>query len=159
MYSDFGTFGLVLGVHSVVRWLVLGLGVGASVRAWIGRTTARPWTEADTRIGRMFAACLDLQIGIGAVLYGVFSPVVAAGMSNLAVATNSRAYRFWLLEHPLSMIAAAVLAHVGLSRARRTNSPASHRYAAMYFTMALLILLAAIPWPIFTFGRALWPSR
>ena len=28
MYSDYGTFGLILGVHSIVRWLVIGLGVG-----------------------------------------------------------------------------------------------------------------------------------
>ncbi len=159
MYSDYGIFGLVLAVHSIVRWLVIGLGIGASARAWLGRAQGRSWTSADTRLGRIFVACLDLQAFIGVLLYGIFSPEVAAGMSNLAVATGSRAYRFWMLEHPISMIAALVLAHVGLAKARRADKPIAHRHAALFFTLAVLIILAAIPWPIFTFGRALWPSR
>jgi hypothetical protein len=159
MYSDYGTFGLVLAVHSIVRWLAIGLGAGVSARAWLGKSKGRAWTAADTRIGRMFVACLDLQALIGIVLYGVFSPVVAAGMSNLAVASGSRAYRFWLIEHPIAMIVALVLAHVGLARATRAKGPLAHRHAALFFGMALLVILAAIPWPMWTFGRGLWPSR
>ena len=159
MYSDYGTFGLVLAVHSIVRWLAIGLGAGVSARAWLGMFKGRAWTSADTRVGRMLVACLDLQVFVGVLLYGVFSPVVAAGMSNLAVASGSRAYRFWMLEHPIAMIAALVLAHAGLARAKRADGPIAHRHAALFFTMAIVIILAAIPWPMFTFGRALWPSR
>jgi hypothetical protein len=159
MYSEYGTFGLVLAVHSIVRWLAIGLGAGVSARAWLGRSRGRSWAPADTRVSRMFVACLDLQVLIGIVLYGIFSPVVAAGMSNLAVASDSRAYRFWIIEHPLAMIVALVLAHVGLAKAKRADGPIAHRHAALFFTMALLIILAAIPWPMFTFGRALWPGR
>jgi hypothetical protein len=159
MYSDYGTFGMVLGVHSIVRWLLIGLGVLVSVRAWLGRLAGRSWTPADTRFGRAFVACLDLQAFVGVLLYGVFSPVVAAGMSNLAIATRSRAFRFWMLEHPVAMVVALALAHVGLAKARRADGPVAHRHAALFFTLAIVVILAAIPWPIFTFGRAMWPRR
>jgi len=159
MYSDYGTFGLVLGVHSVVRWLVIGLGVGAAARAWLGKAAGRPWTPADSRIGRMFAACLDLQVLIGLVLNGLFSPTVAAGMTNMAIAARSTAYRFWLFEHPVMMIVALALAHVGLAKARRAHGALAHRHAALYFTLALVIVLAAIPWPFLPFGRGWWPMR
>jgi hypothetical protein len=159
MYSEFGTYGLVLGVHSVMRWLIIGLGLGATVRAMLGRSVGRAWTTTDTWIGRLFVTALDLQILIGVTIYGVFSPVVAAGLTNLAVATQSRAYRFWLLEHPVAMLVAAVIAHIGFAKAKRTDGPLAHRHAALFFILALLIVLAAIPWPLFTFGRALWPSK
>jgi len=159
MYSDYGTFGLVLGVHSIVRWLVIGLGLGTVARAWTGKRAGRAWSSTDTRVGRMFVACLDLQVLVGVVLYGVYSPTVAAGMSNMAIATRSTAYRFWLLEHPVAMIVALGLAHVGLSKARRADGPIALRHATLYFTLAFVIVLAAIPWPTFTYGRALWPLR
>lgn len=159
MNSDYGAFGLVLGVHSIMRWLVIGLGLGAATRAWLGKAAGRAWTAADTRIGRLFAACLDLQVLIGLVLYGVFSPTVAAGMTNMAIATRSNAYRFWLFEHPVMMIVALALAHVGLSKARRAESALAHRHAALYFTLAIVLVLAATPWPFLTFGRGLWPMR
>ena len=159
MYSDYGTFGLILGVHSIVRWLVIGLGVGVTARAWLGKASRRAWTSADARVGRMFVACLYLQVLIGFALYGIFSPTVAAGMGNFAVASRSTAYRFWILEHPIAMLVALALAQVGLVRANRAGGPIAQRHAALYFTMAIVIILAAIPWPLFTFGRALWPSR
>jgi len=159
MYSAYGTFGVVLGVHSIARWLVIGLGLWAAARAWMGRAGGRPWTPADTRIGRLFTICLDLQVVIGLALYGVFSPTVTAGMTNMAIATRSTAYRFWLFEHPVAMIVALALAHVGLSKARRAGGVLAHRHAALYFTLAIAIVLAVIPWPFLTYGRGLWPTR
>ena len=157
MYSQWGTYGFVLAIHSILRWALIAAGFVAVARAWIARARGRVWSSADTVFARVFVIGFDLQLLVGAALYGLFSAVVAGALTNLPLAMQSRAQRFWVLEHPLAMIAALTLAHIGLSKARKTGGTEGQRTASIFFTMAFLVLLAAIPWPIFTFGRLLWP--
>lgn len=159
MYSDYGTYGLVLATHSILRWLVLAVGLAGTGRTWFVRLTGRSWSTADTWLGRLFVIGLDLQLLLGVVLYGFFSPVVAGALMRPDLAMRSRGMRFWLLEHPLAMLVALALAHVGLAKAKRAAGADAPRQASLYFTLAVLIVLAAIPWPIFSYGRLLWPSR
>jgi hypothetical protein len=58
----------------------------------------------------------------------------------------------WL--HPLAMLGAVALAHVGRARADRDRNATSTdkgRQAAIFFTASLLVILIAIPlysWPV-----------
>ena len=157
MLRNYGSYGFVLFIHSVLRWVVVAAGVYAVARTWRGRLGRHAWLKADTRAGRVFVSVMDLQLLAGVVLYGLFSPSVAGAFINPAAAMNSRGLRFWMIEHPLSAVVAVALAHVGFLKAKRGGADA-HRDASLYFTIALLIVLAAIPWPIFSYGRALWPA-
>jgi len=159
MYSAWGTYGTVLGVHSVLRWLVVLAAVVAVVRALIGRVGGRDWTAADTLVGRVFVVVLDLQVAIGFVIYGLYSAVVRSALTNPGLTLQTRAFRFWVLEHPIAMLTAVALAHVGLSRAKTATGSLAQRHAFLFFGLALIVILAAIPWPFFTFGRALWPLK
>jgi len=152
-----GTYGFVLYIHSVIRWAVVAAGVYAVVRAWRGRLGGRAWLSADTTAGRLFVTAMDLQLLVGIVLYAFFSPIVK-GLSVAAdITIGSRGGRFWIFEHPISAIVAIALAHVGFMKAKKGGGGA-HRDASLFFTLALLIVLAAIPWPIFSYGRDLWPG-
>ena len=54
------------------------------------------------------------------------------------------------------MLVAIVLAHVGTARVRTCHSEAGrHKVAAIFFTLALLAILASIPWPGTVPGRPL----
>ena len=156
MLREFGTYGLVLYIHSLVRWLVVAAGLYAAARAWRGRLGGHAWLKADAVAGRMFVSALDLQLLIGLLLYFFFSPMVAGSMNRPDIMMGSRGLRFWVFEHPVAGIAAVVLAHIGLMRARKSG-PNAQRDASLFFTLALLLVLAAIPWPVFAFGRGLWP--
>ena len=60
--------------------------------------------------------------------------------------------RFFGLEHILYMIAAVALVHVGTAMARKAKEPVDkHRAAAIWYTLAAVILVIAIPWwrPLF----------
>jgi hypothetical protein len=40
------------------------------------------------------------------------------------------------------------LVHVGIARARRaTDGPQKHRTLAIFFTLAMIAILASVPWP------------
>jgi hypothetical protein len=68
---------------------------------------------------------------------------------------KSSGLRFWAVEHVLGMVIGLVLVHVGRVRIRRVDSLRRHRTAAIFFGLALLVMLASIPWPGTPTGRPL----
>lgn len=58
-----------------------------------------------------------------------------------------KAARFIIVEHPTMMILAAIIATVGFSLGKRSQTDAlKHKRTAVMFTIALLMVLFAIPW-------------
>jgi hypothetical protein len=155
---DFEAYGLVLAIHSTLRWVVLGAGFVASAAAWAGRLGSRSWTDTTTGAGRAFAVMMDLQLAVGLVLYVALSPTVATGLRNVSWGMADVQHRFWMVEHPAAMILALVLAHIGAAKSRRRAGADGHRGAAWYFTFAVLLVAALVPWPFLDYGRPLLPS-
>jgi hypothetical protein len=156
MLRNFGPYGVVLYMHSILRWAIVAAGLYAAGRAWWGRLGRRAWLKTDMRAGRILVSLMDVQLLIGLVLYFLYSPVVAGAMLRPEMVAGNRGLRFWIFEHPIAAIAAIVIAHIGFLKARK-GGPLAHRDAALFYTLALLIVLAAIPWPLFSYGRLLWP--
>jgi hypothetical protein len=62
--------------------------------------------------------------------------------------------RFFALDHPLEMLAALILAHVGSALSRKAPDDAGrHRRAAILYTLSLAAVLLAVPW-----SRPLFPG-
>jgi hypothetical protein len=156
---DFEAYGLVLAAHSTLRWVVLVAGLVAAVASWAARFGVKSWTDTTTSAGRVFAVAMDLQLVVGLVLYVVLSPTVAAGLGDMSGAMGDAQHRFWMVEHPAAMILALVLAHVGAAKSRRAvRAEDGPGPSAWYFTLALLLVVAVLPWPFLTYGRPLMPS-
>ncbi len=145
----------VLVIHSWLRWLVLLLGVFAFVRAAVGAATGKPWTPADDRSGAWFARIFDLQFLFGLILYVFLSPVTHAAFGNFAAAMKDHVARFWAVEHIVGMFIGAALVHIGQIRTRKTDSLRRHKVAAIFFGLALAVVLGSIPWPGLPYGRPL----
>lgn len=143
----------VLLVHSWFRWAVVITGVLAALRAIAGASGRRPWTPADDRAGLWFTIALDVQVLIGVCLYFALSPFTAEAMKDFGAAMRNPALRFWAVEHAFGMIVALVLAHVGRIRIRNADTSRRHTIAAIFFTIALVAILASIPWPGMPNGR------
>jgi hypothetical protein len=142
-----GMYSPLLFLHSWLRWIVLLTGVYAAARAFSGAGANRPWTPADARPGLFFIISLDLQLLIGLSLYLVFSPTVQAAFGNIGAAMKDSAYRFFVVEHAVGMIVAIAVAHIGRARSKRGADAARFRAAGLFYAVALVIILLAIPWP------------
>jgi hypothetical protein len=142
---------LTLVAHSVLRWLVLLAGIWAVARAAAGVAAGRPWTGADIVPGRLFTIAFDVQLVLGLLLWGVLSPFVASGLANMGEAMKSAELRYWVIEHPLPMLLALGLAHIGLARAKRPS--ATHRSALIFFGLAFVLTVLSTPWPMMANGR------
>jgi hypothetical protein len=150
-------YDVMIALHSVLRWVVLLLGllaVGRGIAGWSGRR----WTSSDNRAGVLFVGVLDLQLLIGLILYLFLSPTVRAATANIGAAMGDSALRFFLVEHAFGMLLAVTLAHIGRIRIRKAaDDGRRHRSAAIYFGIALVLVLLSIPWPGMPAGRPLWP--
>jgi len=150
-------YDLLLFAHSWLRWLVLLAVLMAVARAAGGVSSRRPWTPVDDRAGMWMTASLDLQMLIGIVLYGFLSPVTKSAFVDMAAAMRAAPIRFFAVEHPVGMIVAIVLAHIGRVRVRKAaTSEAKHKAALIFFGLALLVVLLSIPWPVGPGARSLF---
>jgi hypothetical protein len=141
-------------LHSWIRWVVIVLG---AVAVWQAAAAAseRRWSPSDDRAGMLFTLALDVQMLIGLLLFFWLSPTIPAAMENASAAMRQPQLRFWLVEHPTGMLAALILVHVGRVRTRRVPDAVKGRRARLFFGLALLLILAAIPWPGLPYGRGL----
>ena len=145
-------YDVVLALHNVVRWIVLIFGVLAIVSAYRGWFGSRAWTELDRRFGVFFGSAMDTQLLLGLILYIFLSPLTTAMLRNFALAQSNPQTRFFGIEHILLMLVAVALVHMGSVMSRKpADDVAKHRTAAIYYSLAVVVILIAIPWwrPLF----------
>lgn len=123
---------ILKSAHSGWRYLVLILLVLAIIQALAGWLGKKPYTEGNRKINLFTLIFVHTQILIGLVLY-FLSPLVEAGV------------RYWKMEHIGMMIFAAVLVTIGNARSKKgTDAAVKHRSVALYFGLALIIIVASI---------------
>jgi hypothetical protein len=141
-----------LTLHNLTRWLVVIFAVLALVRMYSGMIGRKAWTAADNRAGMLFTMFLDIQVLLGLILY-FFSPTTLSFLGGQAGMANALV-RFFAVEHTLLMLVAVVIAHVGRSLSKKASSDAGKfRRGALWFTIAVLLILFAIPWPFMPVAR------
>lgn len=145
---------LLLTLHSWVRWAVLGALLLALLRGYRGWLTRASFTPFDNALRHWTATLAHVQLMLGYALY-FQSPIVAAFRQQGAAAGSEA--RFFGLLHVLLMTAAVVLLTLGSALARRRPSDAARFHTmALWFTLALLVVLAAVPWPFSPLAARPW---
>lgn len=137
----------MLTIHSLVRWVALILLILATVQAWRGWQSKATWTEDSKRLGLFTMITMDIQLLVGFIVF-VGSDLIKSATSNMGEAMRNPVLRFFTVEHTAMMVVAIALVHVGFARAKRGADDAQRFKAiAIFFTLALVVVVAAIPWP------------
>jgi membrane protein DedA with SNARE-associated domain len=73
---------------------------------------------------------------------------------------KDKTFRFFWLEHPLSMLIAIALITLGYGMARKpVSDQVKYQKAFRYFLIALILILLVTPWPFReVIGRPLFPG-
>jgi hypothetical protein len=148
-------YSALLAIHSYLRWLVVLAALMAFVRAVSGAAGRKSWTPADDRAGFWFVTAVDAQFLLGILLYACLSPFTYQAFGDFGAAMKNSVLRFWAVEHILGMVIGVALVHLGRIRTRKTDSLRRHKVAAIFFGLALAVMLASIPWPGTPAGRPL----
>ncbi len=150
----------VIPLHNILRWFILLFGLLAVIKAVSGVASKRNYTGSDNKISLFFMISCDIQLLLGLVLYfgnAWFDQLKANTKEVMATSM----LRFFSMEHALMMIIAWILVHMGRSMVKRADTDAQkHKRSLIYFGIAMLIILAMIPWPFRTggIGRSWFPE-
>lgn len=139
-------YALVLLVHSWLRWAVLAAGLAAALGGRSRNDTAGKW----------FIILLDVQLLLGLLLYFVLSPFTKEALADFGGAMGNSQLRFFAVEHVFGMVIGTALAHVGRKKISRAPIERRGRLALIFYGLALLAILASIPWPGMPAGRPLF---
>jgi len=148
----------MLFLHSWMRWAVVITAVLVIVQAFRGWSGGVAWDATKARFASWFVNTTSIQLVLGLVLYGFLSPVTLQAFSDMGGAMKDSVTRFWAVEHMSVMLVAVALAHIGAGRVKKAaDDQAKHRAAAIFFTLAIVLILLSIPWagitarPLFRF--------
>jgi len=148
---------LLKDAHSILRWIVILTLLWALLRFWSGLFGRSEFTRKDRAAGLVFTTFLNLQFLLGIILYAT-SPYMKGLMSNFGLSMKDPISRFFLVEHPLAMFLAVVVAQVGFSLSKRAvDDRGKFLKGAIAYTVAAILILVAIPWPFMKYGRPLFP--
>jgi hypothetical protein len=137
----------ILALHNIIRWVVIIAGVLAAGKALIGWFGKKEWTKQDRLLGMIFTSSVDIQLLLGLLLYFVFSPITKGAFNDFGAAMAIADLRFFALEHVFYMVLALVFAHLGSMLPKRVDEDrAKFKRAAIWFSLAILIILAGTPW-------------
>lgn len=137
---------VVLFIHNLLRWFVLIAAAWSLFRAWRGWLGKRAWENADRLAGIFFSIAVDVQLALGLVLLFV-SPLAKSFFMDSAAAMKVSDIRFFAVEHVPLMVISAVIVHVVSAIAGRAHGDIEKfRRAALGQTLAVLLILVAIPW-------------
>jgi len=141
MYTGF------LHVHDTLRWLLLISLVVTLVKYLAGWMGNQPWKKLDNVLGIVFTSLMDLQVLTGLILYFFLSPITKMAFSNFGAAMKDTGLRFYAVEHFSMMLIAVVLVHIGRAKSKKAKTDiGKFRIASIFFLIALVLMLAAIPW-------------
>ncbi len=142
-------FGVILVLHNLVRWIVGIFAIYALYRTYRGWIGCKEWTKTDRQAGSFFTISMDIQLLLGLILYFLLSGLTRGYITlierNQPVPAGEMA--FFGLEHILVMIIAVGVVHFGSVLSRRLAEPVKKfRAAALSYSLALLLIIIAIPW-------------
>jgi hypothetical protein len=132
---------ILIKTHSGLRWVVLALLIGAIINAITGKS--RTYEKKDKMLNLFAMVFLHIQLLIGFVLYFTSENVVfKAGWMKVDK------FRFYGMEHILMMVIAIALVTIGHSKAKK-HSESAKKFSTitLWYSIALLVIIAAIPWP------------
>jgi uncharacterized membrane protein YidH (DUF202 family) len=140
----YGLHGYLLTTHSGLRWLMLIITLGSIGYAINGLVTRREIDDIDDRLNKFTVVFAHIQLVIGYLLYFLTNRHVNIDMSDPVS-------RFWGVEHIVLMTLAIILITIGRNRYKKAPTERRKlRSTAIYFSIALLLMLSAIPWPFRT---------
>ena len=142
-------FSVLLKVHSILRWVLLLLLVLSIIQSLIGWKKDRIFRQSDAKLWlfTMIAAHTALLIGLILLFFGRFG-ILSSGLPEGVQLMKDKFFRFFWVEHPVGMIIATLFITLGRGVIKKQLAdPVKYKKAFWYFLLALLLILATIPWP------------
>jgi hypothetical protein len=150
----------LLHLHNLLRWVILLLLLIAILRHLTAMSSKRMVNNGDKKIDLflMISAHITLVIGLYQWIVGGYG-LKSIQNNGFGVVMKNSALRFWAVEHITGMLLAIIFITIGRGAVKRAVNASAHKKAFWFFFLALIIILATVPWPGRQgIGRPLFPG-
>ena len=135
----------LLATHNLLRWIFLVFLLISLAQAYSGWLGNRPFTKLANTFKTLTVSTIHLQFILGLILYFV-SPIVAEFLGDVGGSMKNKDLRFFGIEHVVMMLLAVVAVTIGSAKSKRQpTDTAKYKTIAIWFTIALLLVLVAVP--------------
>ena len=135
-------------LHSYWAYLTLIILIISTFNALIKFFGNKEFGAFDFRVSLFTLIVSHIQLILGIVLFfsAGYISIISSGMG--AVMKNAE-LRSNIIEHPLTMIIAVTLITIGYSKhKKKLTSKPKFKLLAIFYTLALILVLAKIPWNV-----------
>jgi len=134
---------LLRHAHSVNRWFLLIFLLLSLILAVVKMESKKEYSKVDQLSSMLTMSVTHLQLLLGIVLYFISGKVVFSAESF-----KNDLLRFFLVEHVGLMVVAIALITIGYSKIKKAvDSKMKRKRTLIYYGIALIIILLALPWP------------
>lgn len=134
-------------LHSVWAWVILAAVLIGFINAVIGLANGKPFIKKDKTLALLGLITGHLQLLFGLGVYFVSAGYLTMKAEGMKHVMKDSALRNQVVEHPLMMIIAIILITIGFSKHKhKSTNKAKFKVIAIYYGVALLFILAKIPW-------------
>ncbi|MFT5244764.1 MAG: heme A synthase [Psychroserpens sp.] len=142
-------YNVVKMIHSYWAYLVFIMLVIAALNALIKFFGKKEFHAVDFRISLFTLIVTHIQLLIGIVLFFASNYLSAISDMGMGEVMKNKALRSNIIEHPITMILAVVFITMGYSKhKKKLTSNSKFKMLAIFYTLALLLVLAKIPWNV-----------
>ncbi|WP_207512891.1 hypothetical protein [Longitalea luteola] len=140
-------------LHSYVRWFVLVSLFLAVWKACSGYFFKRKFTKGDNAVRHWTATIAHIQLMAGMTLY-FQSPLIKYFLKNGNKTMEDAGYLFFGIIHSTLMLVAIVIVTVGSALTKRKQTDEQKfKTMLLWYSLALVIIFIAIPWPFSPFAN------
>ena len=138
----------LVSAHSGLRWIALLLLLLAIINAF----TAKNYEKKQRLVNLFTMITFHTQLVLGIILYFISDKVqFTEGWMKEAM------YRFYGMEHLTGMLLAIIAITIGHSKSKKgADAAAKFKAIKLWYVLALILVVAFIPWPFRTELGAGW---
>jgi hypothetical protein len=138
----------LVSAHSGLRWIALLLLLLAIINAF----TAKNYEKKHRLVNLFTMITFHTQLVLGIILYFLSDKVqFTEGWMKQAM------YRFYGMEHLTGMLLAIIAITIGHSKSKKgADAAAKFKAIKLWYVLALILVVAFIPWPFRTELGAGW---
>ena len=142
-------YGGLLGLHSLLRWVMIIFLIINIIR--LNVEANQPFDKVDKAWSLRLLITTHLNLLAALYLY-FFGPngiqIMDTEKYTMKDVMERSNLRFWLVEHPIMMLTSIILITITHSYSKKDILPGKkHKIMSILYVVALLIILAAVPWP------------
>lgn len=123
--------GFLLMLHSLVRWVIVFVGLFALVKFLVGWVRKSEFTKKDRRLSAGFSGLIDLQVTLGFIFF-IWNGMLVG-------------FPMFRIEHMVIMLLAAVAAHLPSFMKKAENKFAVAFFAVLGALVLIIMGVALLP--------------